>query len=303
MRVSVVIGAVVLAVLFLPLALGLWVDSRWFAAQDLEQVFTLRLGTQLALGIAAAVAAGVFVAANLAWATFRLRGVASKEDRESRGMSTVAVAVPIASLAVGVIFGLTAFGQWQTLLGFQAQVPFGQTDPSFGQDIAFYVWTLSALSAVRGWLTALLVLTAVGAGIIYALGIASIETNITTARPYPLIARERPLRHHPLLAPGVRHLALLGAAFLLLVGASYWLNNWELVYSNRGVVFGASATDMAAIYPANVIMAGVAGLLALVLLFVAVRPATGASTGFLVTAAAAPILWIAIGFILGEIWP
>ena len=39
------------------------------------------------------------------------------------------------------------------------------------------------------------------------------------------------------------------------------------------------------------------------LLVVAVRPSAGASTGFLLTAAAAPILWIAIGFLLGEVWP
>src|SRR5260370_38242239 len=50
-------------------------------------------------------------------------------------------------------------------------------------------------------------------------------------------------------------------------------------------------------------MIGVAVVLAVLLLVVAVRPRTGSSTGFLVTAAAVPILWIAIGFVLGEIWP
>ena len=303
MRASIVIGVIVLAILFVPIGLGLWIDARWFEAQGLEQVFQLRLGTQVSLGVVAAVVAALFAALNLGWAAFRLRHVASKEDRLSRGMASINATVPIASAAIGVVFGLAAFGQWQTLLGFQSQVPFGQTDPSFGQDVAFYVWTLPALAAARGWSTALVVLAAIGAAIIYGLGIASIEPPISTARPYPMIARERTVRHHPLLAPGVRHLALLGAAFLLLVGGGYWLNNWELVYSSRGVVFGASATDMHAVYPANVIMAGVAVILAAVLLFIAVRPTAGASTGFLATAAAAPILWIALGFVLGEIWP
>src|SRR5207237_3603030 len=58
-----------------------------------------------------------------------------------------------------------------------------------------------------------------------------------------------------------------------------------------------------AVYPANTIMAGVAAVLALLLLVVAVRPSAGASTGFLLTAAAVPILWIGIGFLLGEVWP
>ena len=87
------------------------------------------------------------------------------------------------------------------------------------------------------------------------------------------------------------------------MAGSYWLNNWELVYSTRGVVFGASATDIHAVYPANTILAGVAVLLALVLLFIAVRPSAGASAGFLIAAASVPILWIVIGFLLGEVWP
>jgi uncharacterized membrane protein (UPF0182 family) len=300
---SVIVGLVVLALLLVPLGLGLWLDARWFAAQGLGAVFALRLQTQLGLGVAAAAVAGVFAGANLASAAWLLRRVASKEDRDSRGMATVLAGVPIAALLVGAVFGLAAFGQWQTWLGFQAQVPFGQTDPTFGQDISFYVWTLPALAAARGWLTGLVILTALGVTVVYALGLATIEPPIAAGRPYPFIARERDLRHHPLLAPGVRHLALLGAVFLALIAASYWINNWELVYSARGVVFGASATDMHAVYPANSIMAGVAIVLALLLLFVAVRPSAGASGGFLLTAAAVPVLWIGIGFVLGEVWP
>jgi uncharacterized membrane protein (UPF0182 family) len=296
-------GVVVLVLLLGPLGLNLWLDARWFGAQDLGAVFALRLQTQVVLGVVAAAVAAAFIGVNLAVAALFLRRTASKEDRDSRGMATLVAAVPAVSVVVGLGFGLAAFGQWQTWLGFQSQVPFGQTDPSFGQDIAFYVWTLPAFAAARGWVTGLIIVAAIGTALIYGLGLASIEPPIATGRPYPFIQRERDLRYHPLLAPGVRHLAVLGAVFLVLVAASYWLNNWELVYSARGVVFGASATDMHAVYPANTIMAGVALLLALVLLGVAVRPSAGASTGFLVTAAAAPILWIVIGFLLGEVWP
>src|SRR5207245_2593750 len=241
---TAVLGALFLALLLVPPGLTRWLGARWFAAQDLWPIFALRLQTQLGLGLAAAATAVGFSAINLAWAAWRLRRVASKEDRDSRGMATVLAAVPIVSLLVGLIFGLAAFGQWQTWLGFEAQVPFAQTDPTFGQDISFYVWTLPALTAARGWLTGLILVTALGIAIVYGLGLASIEPPVAAGRPYPFIARDRDLRSHPLLAPGVRHLAVLGAIFLLLVAASYWLNNWELVYSARGVVFGASATDL-----------------------------------------------------------
>src|SRR5260221_7308823 len=128
---SAIFGAVVLALLLVPLGLQLWLDARWFGAQGLEAIFSLRLRTQIGLGVAAAVLAGIFAGLNLAWAAWRLRRGASKEDRDSRGMATILAAVPVVALVVGLGFGLAAFGQWQTWLGYQAQVPFGQQDPAF----------------------------------------------------------------------------------------------------------------------------------------------------------------------------
>src|ERR1700712_5288325 len=125
---SLIFGLVVLALLLVPLGLSLWLDARWFGAQDLGAVFGLRIRTQLGLGLAAVVVAGAFTGFNLAWGPLRLRRVAAKEDRDSRGMSTIVGAVPIAGVIIGVAFGLAAFGQWQTWLGLQAQVPFGDTD-------------------------------------------------------------------------------------------------------------------------------------------------------------------------------
>ena len=45
---------VVLIILLAPLGLGLWLDARWFAAQDLGAVFALRIQTELVLGLVAA---------------------------------------------------------------------------------------------------------------------------------------------------------------------------------------------------------------------------------------------------------
>src|SRR5439155_4722324 len=127
---SAILALAVLVLLFGPLGLNLWLDGRWFAAQGLGAVSDLRITTQLGLGLVAAAVAGVFIGLNLAWAAWLLRRTASKEDRESRGMATLVAAVPVISLVIGLGFGLAAFGQWQTWLGFQAQVPFGLTDPT-----------------------------------------------------------------------------------------------------------------------------------------------------------------------------
>src|SRR5262249_58347863 len=144
--------------------------------------------------------AAVLIALNAGRAAARLRHVALKEDRDSRGMSTLLAAIPIVAIVIGVGFGLAAFGDWQTWLGFQAQVPFGQTDPTFGQDIAFYIWTLPAITAARGWLTGLVIVAGLATIVVYGIGLMSIEPEIAASRPYPFITRERDLRSHPLLA-------------------------------------------------------------------------------------------------------
>src|SRR5438128_3870727 len=132
---SALFGLVVLAVLLVPLGLSLWLDARWFAAQNLGAIFNLRLQTQIGLGIVAALLAAAITALNLSIAALLLRRTASKEDKQSRGMATLVAAVPLASIIIGAAFGLAAFGQWQTWLGFQAQVLFGLTDPTYGQDV------------------------------------------------------------------------------------------------------------------------------------------------------------------------
>src|SRR5207247_5789527 len=54
----------------------------------------------------------------------------------------------------------------------------------------------------------------------------------------------------PRLAGGARtHLLLLGAALLALKAVGFWLDRYEVVFSPRGIVFGASYTDVHASLP------------------------------------------------------
>src|SRR5690348_15745055 len=105
---SALFGLVVLLLVLGPLGLNLWLDARWFGAQNLGAVFALRLQTELALFAVATLAAGAFLAINVGWASLRLRYVASKEDRDSRGMATLFAAIPVTAIVGGVVFGLAA---------------------------------------------------------------------------------------------------------------------------------------------------------------------------------------------------
>src|SRR5437016_14303288 len=69
--------------------------------------------------------------------------------------------------AAGVLALIAALGgatHWEDYLLFRQAVPFGQTDPLFGKDLGFYVFTFPFLNYLQEWLVGLLLFTTVGAG-------------------------------------------------------------------------------------------------------------------------------------------
>ena len=63
---------------------------------------------------------------------------------------------------LAVVAGAGVSSQWNEWLLFTNAVDFGQTDPLFGKDIGFYVFTLPFLQFARGLAQGLVVLAALG---------------------------------------------------------------------------------------------------------------------------------------------
>jgi uncharacterized membrane protein (UPF0182 family) len=109
---------------------------------------------------------------------------------------------------------------------------FGVADPIFSRDVGFYIFQLPVYEFVQGWLVALLFVTVVGLLLIYA-GSNLLEMQRGTWQPLRSIATRR-------------HLAVLGGLLLLAWAAGYVFDIFRLLYSSRGVAFGAGYTDLRA---------------------------------------------------------
>jgi hypothetical protein len=144
------------------------------------------------------------------------------------------------------IFGLIAQGNWEVVLRFFNGQPFGITDPVFHNEVGFYVFSLPFWHFIRGWLLGALIVTLLG-----------------SAATYLVSYRERGLRFDG-ARPVLYHVGGLFIAILGLFAWGYRLGIWELVFSGRGVVFGASYADIHAKLPAQWI------LLAVVLILIGV---------------------------------
>ena len=126
-------------------------------------------------------------------------------------------------------------------LRFIRQAPYGQSDPLYGKDIGFYLFSLPAYVALKNWMLLTLALCALVAGAVYwAHGDLTLE--------------KRPPASPWVIAHGS---ALLGL-FFAVKAWSYWLDRYLLLYGDNAVVVGAAYTDVHVELPALLALVGIA---------------------------------------------
>src|SRR3989449_1044735 len=156
-----VVGLGLLIFLISPLV-GLLAEWPWFSALGYERVFATRLVASFTLGVLAGGVAFAFLYANL---RFAQRGIVPNPVVMQASAQTPAVdvtrlvrrlALPTA-LAFALFLALGVSTGWMPVLQFLHQTPFGVTDPVFGRDLAYYVFSLR-IAGVAAILGAVLVL-------------------------------------------------------------------------------------------------------------------------------------------------
>jgi len=221
-------------------AVPLYTDWLWFKEVGFTQVFMTRLALSGWLFIGLGGAAFLFLFANLSMAARTAPPDVLWELEDQLGLPGRAILEPLVRRLLLPVIALIAFfagirgtAAWDTLLLYMNAEPFGRVDPLFGRDLGFYVFELPFWRLLYGWATALVAGTMVLSAAVYVLQ----RSLVLTARG-------------PRLAAGARtHLLGLAALLLALRAAGFWLDRYELMYSPRGLVFGASYTDVHASLP------------------------------------------------------
>jgi len=154
------------------------------------------------------------------------------------------------AIAISLGFGLILSGHWTRILQYFHPTPFNSSDPLFGQDINWYVFTLPVLHLLEFWLVVLSVFTLVAVALVYLLSGNSLSQGIFPG----FSVRQR------------RHLQLNSAGVMFSVAYSYWLSRYELLYSPRGVTYGASYTDVTTQLPLISFLSWLAGAIVIILL-------------------------------------
>jgi uncharacterized membrane protein (UPF0182 family) len=231
-----------------PSLVRFYTDWLWFGEVGYQFVYATMLRSQGTLFTTVFVAALVWLALNLRAAISTigdLRPVFTTRDGIQvplpgrRQLGTLANA---AAAVVALLIGLYAAGMWELWLAWRNAVPFGDVDPLLGRDVGFYVFSLPFLQFVRGLAQGLVVLAAIGSGAIYF-----VSGSMSNRFPASF----------GMTAPARRHLALLAAAFLLLLAFGAWLQRFEYLIPTGGAVAGASYADVHARMPVTLLLMAV----------------------------------------------
>jgi uncharacterized protein len=251
-RIVLVVGLVALFILLTSLRgiAGFYTDYLWFDSLGLWGVRRGILGAQLSLAF-------IFIAAFfvLAWSNLYVsemlappfRPAGPEDELLERYHDLVAgrmgrVRFGVAAV-LALIAGAGASSEWNAWILFTHGGSFGVEDPQFHRDVGFYVFRLPFLSFVVDWLFASLLIVLILTAVAHYLN--------GGIRVQPGTARNGPGRNGPRVSPQVKaHLSVLLAALALVKMADYWLQRFELTVSHRGVVDGATFTDVNAQLPA-----------------------------------------------------
>lgn len=242
--VGIIVFLAALALAFTALS-GFFIDVLWFREVGYSQVFWSILGTKFALGLLFGIAFFLLLYANL-WIVRRITPryqplTPEQEIIERYRLQFEPYAwwlIPLFAAVIAFFVGLGVTGQWRTFLLWRNSggITFGYTEPQFERDAAFYVFSLPWLEFVQGWLFSALV------GVLLISAVAHYLWG--GIRPNAPAFAEK-------VTPQVKaHLSVLLGLIMLTKAWGYYLGQFDLLTSARGVVVGASYTDVNAHLPA-----------------------------------------------------
>jgi len=228
-KILILIIVVIAVIVVLFLGSRIWLNYTWFDKLGYTQVFTKIIWTKILLWFS-------FFFLFLAFAGVNLILAFNKGKIQSIKIQQAGVPIEI-SRKVGAIIAF----KWEIILKFLNKSTFNQQDPIFSRDISFYIFTLPVYIFLKSWSLGSVILTIIAVGFIYL-----VSGNIT-------------FEYNKLTVNDVvkRHLLFLIMLVAIIIGWNYRLKVYQIMFSSRGLIFGAGYTDVHVVRPAYYIMIAV----------------------------------------------
>ncbi|MBV8464225.1 MAG: UPF0182 family protein [Acidimicrobiales bacterium] len=218
-----------------------YTDALWFSSVNLHGVwltlFEVKLGLLVAFSLifAAMLTASLLVAERLApkGPAIDAEDEFVKRYREIIGPYARWLRV-VVIVALSLIVGSQAVGQWQNWLLYRNATSFHMTDPQFHRDVSYYVFTLPFQQFLVHWAL-----------------VALVVVLVVTVVSHYLNGGIRLQGPRPRVRPAVKaHISVIFGLVALVKAVGYYLARFGLDLSGNGYVQGAGYTDVHARLPA-----------------------------------------------------
>ncbi len=150
------------------------------------------------------------------------------------------------AVIISAFFTIIIALNWAQVLQLLNATPFDTVDPLFQKNVGFYIFSLPIWELLDFWLGGLFLYALLAVSLIYLCSGNSIPDGKFPGFSYPQL----------------RHLYSLGGLVLLTLSLRHGLARYELLYSERGVTYGASYTDVQVQLPLETFLTIVAAVTA-----------------------------------------
>lgn len=287
------IAAIFLLIFSFSTIVAFFTDWWWFTEVGQTEVFIKPLVTKIIIGLTTAVIATIFFLTNFLiamrsktpWtALIPERLLGSPISIDSRVLKKLSI---VASIILSLLLGSVAAANWQEILVFFSSTAFGEFDPIFKKDIAFYIFSLPVFNFGLGLIKFLIIVSLISSGAVYLLKGSLNLTSFLGKFEIPGLKLINKAQTEPRVQ---LHLAVLLFLFLIVTAFDTYLSLFKLLSTQSGPIFGAAFTDITIMIPILKISIGLTILVAILTLFWGI-------SGKLAPLLTAISLYVFIGFI------
>lgn len=239
-----IIVTIIIAILVLAIAgINIIIDYQWFSELGYLSIYFTKLLSILKLMVPTFLV--VFIGITLYYKSLipnirKIKKVVEVDKVKEKKKFKIFLVI---NFGVSLFFSLSfASVYWYKILEFTNSTKFNINDPIFNKDISFFTFKLPLIESLYSGLISLLVLLVIATFVIYI--ILNAKDRISNH-----FDKSNKVINFKSMTSGItnfagKQLATIAALLMLVISLGYMIKGWNLAYSSRGIVFGASYTDI-----------------------------------------------------------
>lgn len=245
---TVLIAAVLLIIIFFSSIVSFLVNIQWYKEVNYLGVYMTRVFMKFELGVPIFIVMFLIIYLYMLFLKREYAGCTNTIYSQSQSKRLHKMILLISLLLSLMISAAISAAHWNDILQFIYGTSFHSADPLFHKDISFYIFRLPMYETIYNLVFTLLIIFTFATVLLYVITAArSHHSNSGSGFGGSIFGMGRRINIIPfreIIEYGGRRIAYFGSAIFIMISIGFIFNNYDLVYSSRGVAFGASYTDI-----------------------------------------------------------